>query len=95
MGAHLYVCDSSGPMVVATDGKPPRWVTCPACSVVECCCCKGAKLEGDAPGFSAGSSMTYRCEAGHTARLQVPDDTDLPESASCPECDGMMLPVAN
>jgi hypothetical protein len=92
MGAHLYLCDNGGPMVVATDGAPPRWVTCPACNVVDCNQCKGAKLQGAAPDFAGGASAVYRCEAGHEQTLRMPVGLEVPESAQCVRCDGMMLP---
>ena len=36
----------------------------------------------------------YRCEAGHEQTLQMPAGKELPESAQCSRCDGMMLPRA-
>jgi hypothetical protein len=93
MSAHLYVCDVGGPMVVATEGAPPRWVTCPDCAGFECCKCPGALLQGDAPDFTGGSSRVYRCEAGHEQTLRFPADMQMPESAQCSRCDGLMLPV--
>ena len=93
MSAHLYVCDSGGPMVVAMDGAPPRWVTCPVCTGFECSKCPGAQLQGEAPDFPGGSSLVYRCEAGHEQQLRLPQGVEMPESAQCSRCDGMMLPV--
>jgi hypothetical protein len=92
MGAHLYVCDNGGPMVVATDGAPPRWVTCPACNIVDCSQCKGAQLQGGAEDFEVGASAVYRCPSGHEQMLRMPVGKDLPESAQCSRCDGMLLP---
>ncbi len=93
MGTHLYVCDNGGPMVVATVGPPPRWITCPVCTAVECARCDGAQLSGDAQGFAGGAYIVYRCEAGHEKPLRLPVGKDLPESVQCVECDGVMLPT--
>ncbi len=80
-------------MVVATEGAPPRWVTCPACAGFECCKCPGAMLQGDAPDFAGGLSIVYRCEAGHEQTLRLPADVQMPESAQCSRCERLMLPV--
>ena len=80
-------------MLVTTEGTPPRWVTCPACTIVDCERCDGAQLQGDAASFTGGASGLYRCEAGHEKVLTMPLGLGLPESAQCPECDGMMLPL--
>ena len=93
MGTHLYVCDKGPPMVVATQGAPPRWITCPACATFECDRCDGAQLEGEAEQFADGRSVLFRCEAGHEKTLRIPASGGVPESASCVECDGMMLVV--
>jgi len=91
MGTHLYICDQGGPMTVATEEPPPRWVTCPICVANECRRCNGADLEGDADEFSEGTSARYRCDSKHERTLRVPAGEDLPESAECPECGGMLL----
>lgn len=91
MGTHLYVCENGGPMVVATEGTPPRWVTCPIDSTVECARCGGAQLQGEAQAFTGGSSALYRCKWGHGQTLRI-SGVGLPESAQCPVCDGLMLP---
>lgn len=80
-------------MVVAMEGAPPRWVTCPACAGFECSRCPGALLQGDAPDFTGGSSRVYRCEAGHEQTLRLPAGVPIPESAQCSRCDGLMLPL--
>lgn len=93
MGTHLYVCDSGKPMVIATEGPPPRWVTCPVCNAVECQHCDGAQLQGATQDFLGGARVAYRCPVGHEKVLRMPTGGGLPESAQCVECDGMMLPV--
>lgn len=95
MGLHLYVCDTGGPMTLAIDGSPPRWATCPVCvKSVECERCRGAQLQGEAPHVATGPMLVYRCPAGHTRAIATPVGVDRPESAQCPECDGMLVPEA-
>lgn len=93
MGTHLYICENGGSMVVAMDGMPAPWVTCPECDGIDCDRCDGAQLQGDATAFSEGARAVYRCAAGHEKTLRVPSGAGLPESAQCTECDGMLLPV--
>jgi hypothetical protein len=95
MGTHLYVCDEGGPLVVATPGTPPGWVTCPLGSGYECSRCKGAALQGEAEPFCGGPASLYACAAGHRQVLQTPMGKGLPESAECPECKGTLLPVGS
>ncbi len=80
-------------MVVALEGSPPPWVTCPECDGIECDRCDGAELGDEAPAFSGGVAGLYRCPAGHERVLRVPLDRGLPESAQCTECTGMLLAV--
>ena len=95
MGTHLYLCDKGEPMVIALEGMPPPWVTCPACDGIECNRCDGAELQGEAPAFSEGAQALYRCKAGHQKALRAPAGQGLPESAQCTECDGMLLAVVS
>ena len=95
MGTHLYVCEEGGPMTLGVDGTPPKWATCPVgVQALDCARCEGAQLRGEAPSFSGGTSVAYRCASGHGRTLHLPPGTLAPESAHCPECDGMLLPVA-
>lgn len=91
MGTHLYVCDNGGSMVVAMEGPPAPWVTCPVCEGIECGQCDGAELQGGAQDFAEGVVARYRCAAGHEKTLRVPGGAGLPESAQCTECSGMLL----
>jgi hypothetical protein len=94
MHTHLYVCEEGGPMVLGVAGTPPLWVTCPiGPKGLECMRCDGARLEGPAEAFSGGVAVAYACASGHQRVLQVPSGIGLPESAQCPECDGLLLPV--
>jgi hypothetical protein len=93
MGTHLYVCENGGPMIVATTGAPPRWVTCPSGTGIECDRCDGAQLQGVAPDFGGGVPFVYRCKSGHEKTLQLPTGMRRPESAHCTDCDGLMLPA--
>jgi hypothetical protein len=93
MGAHLYVCESGGPMVVGMDGPPAPWVTCPVCTASECSKCDGAQLQGDAPPFEGGTTAAYRCPAGHEKTFVIPPGRGVPESAQCTECGLMLLLV--
>jgi hypothetical protein len=94
MGTHLYVCENDGPLVVATEGAPPRWVTCPTGNGVECNRCEGAQLQGAAKDFGEGEGFVYRCKSGHARTLRLPAGVGRPESAHCPDCDGLMLPTS-
>ena len=94
MGTHLYLCENGGPMVVATDGTAPQWVTCPVCvKALECSDCPGAQLQGDAPAFPVASTVRYRCSAGHERLIMLPAGMQTPESTHCPDCNGMAMPV--
>lgn len=95
MGTHLYVCENGGPLVIATEGTPPPWITCPVCAANECGRCDGAKLQGLAEEFARGTSAVFRCSVGHEKEIRVPGGVRLPESAQCVECDAMMLPIAS
>ena len=92
MGTHLYVCENGGPMVIATEGAPPRWVTCPSGRAVDCQRCDGAELQGVGQDFGGGQRFVYRCKSGHEKGLRMPDGVGRPESAHCTDCDGLMLP---
>jgi hypothetical protein len=95
MGTHLYLCEEGGPMILGVDGTPPQWATCPVCTkALECAQCEGAKLQGEADPFTGGTTIEYRCSAGHRRTLHIPADREQPESAHCPECGGMLLPVS-
>jgi len=94
MGSHLYVCDSGGPMTLEIDGSPPKWVTCPVCSkALECANCPGAQLQGEAPAFPVATKVFYRCPLGHQRTIALRAGDGQPESAQCPECDGMLMPT--
>jgi hypothetical protein len=93
MSTHLYVCDNGGPMTLGVDGTPPAWATCPVCvTALECTSCQGAQLQGAAQPFKVASSIGYRCANGHLRTLSLPEGAQAPESAQCPDCDGMLLP---
>ncbi len=91
MSTHLYVCDNGGPMVIGMDGAAPPWVTCPVCNASECTSCSGAQLRGPADPFEGGTTARFRCAAGHEKTLRIPPGRELPESAQCTECSGMLL----
>jgi len=91
MATHVYTCERGGPLVVATDGVAPRWVTCPAGTDVDCERCNGAELQRAAPEFAGGSSALYRCPAKHELTLRTPSGRAVPESAECPVCKGIMV----
>lgn len=94
MVTHLYICEEGGTMTLGIEGSPPKWVTCPICDkALECTSCPGAQLGGLAPPLTAGVVALYRCAAGHQRRLMYAGDAP-PESAQCPDCDGMLLPAA-
>jgi hypothetical protein len=94
MGTHLYMCDEGGPMVLGVEGMPPQWITCPVCvKALECARCDGAQLQGDAPPFTEGSSVAYRCEGGHGRTIRLPSGVAPPESVHCPDCGGMLMLV--
>ncbi len=95
MSTHLYVCDNGGPMTLGVDGTPPLWATCPVCvTALECTSCAGAQLQGAAAPFKVASSIAYRCASGHVRTLSLPLGALAPESAQCPDCNGMLLPEA-
>ena len=80
-------------MVLGVDGTPPQWATCPVCTkALECEKCEGAKLAGEGEPFTGGTTIEYRCAAGHKRTISIPKDRGVPESTHCPECDGMLLP---
>lgn len=94
MGSHLYVCEGGGPMTLAIEGTPPKWVTCPiGAKALECASCPGAYLKGDAPPFPVAAKILYRCAAGHVRTIMLRAGDRQPESAQCPECEGMLLPA--
>jgi hypothetical protein len=95
MATHLYLCDNGGPMTLAFDGTPPQWATCAVCvSSLECPNCPGAQLQGEAPAFPVASRIRYRCQNGHERTVMLAEGTPQPESTHCPDCGGMLLPVA-
>lgn len=95
MGTHLYFCEAGGDMILAVDGTPPKWATCPVCvTSLECTTCKGAELRGEAPPFPIKRKVLYRCSKGHERTIAMATTQDeRPESANCPDCDEMLLPV--
>jgi hypothetical protein len=82
-------------MKLGIDGSPPKWATCPICvKSLECTKCEGAQLQGTATDFAPGPTVTYRCPAGHQRAITVSAGDLQPESAQCPDCDGMLMPVS-
>lgn len=80
-------------MTLEIDGSPPPWVTCPVCTkALECAACPGAQLQGEAPPFEVATKVLYRCAAGHQRTIMLRAGDSQPESAQCPECDGMLMP---
>jgi hypothetical protein len=80
-------------MTVGIDGTPPGWATCPECAAaLECTSCEGAKLQGAAAPFEVALTVRYRCARGHERTFTLPEGRQPPESAQCPDCDGMLLP---
>lgn len=81
-------------MALGIDGTPPPWATCPVCvKSLECERCPGAQLQGDSPPFATGARLVYRCARGHERGITPAAGAEPPESAQCPDCDGMLLLV--
>lgn len=93
MVTHLYVCENGGPLTIGIEGTPPKWVTCSTSDkAYECTGCSGALLKGSAEPFPVVQTVQYRCAAGHQRAIMLAAGAEKPESAHCPDCDGMLLP---